>query len=437
MHTDRMVNIWNAYQCMATFNLSRSASFYRVRHWPWPGFPRFQSGLARLRPMVPARARERILDLAATQLPTGGAYHQYQPLTKRGNNDIGSGFQRRPPLADLGVAAYIKETGDWTHPRRAGAVMTTPGPKQPLYEHLQRSFRYTLDRPARTAADRPRRLERLPQSELLLRHARRILPDHDQQGRQGGRIRLHRRFVRAAAQRTGRIAGSAARPMRRKYLAKRASMERRPPARLGRRMVPARLRRFRPQGWVKECEEGKIFIETQGFCTWPESASKTASPFGRSNPRARSRDQTWNCLAAARLFEVLSRTRRDLLLPARLQGKRRHLLPQQSVGHHRRNPCWQWRRGARLYRGSILRPAKGSATAPLRALRLFADDRWPRRANVWGGEELMAHRHGRLELLRHYAVDSGYPARTRRPAASRRFYRSAGPVFTPRACVAA
>ena len=63
--------------------------------------------------MVPARARERILDLAATQLQTGGAYHQYQPLTKRGNNDVGSGFNDDPHWLILGVAAYLKETGDW------------------------------------------------------------------------------------------------------------------------------------------------------------------------------------------------------------------------------------------------------------------------------------------------------------------------------------
>ena len=63
--------------------------------------------------LMPERARQRILDLAATQLPTGGAYHQYQPLTKRGNNDVGSGFNDDPLWLVLAVAAYIKETGDW------------------------------------------------------------------------------------------------------------------------------------------------------------------------------------------------------------------------------------------------------------------------------------------------------------------------------------
>jgi cellobiose phosphorylase len=49
--------------------------------------------------MVPGRARERILDIAATQLPSGGAYHQYQPLTKRGQQRSRQRLQRRPGLA--------------------------------------------------------------------------------------------------------------------------------------------------------------------------------------------------------------------------------------------------------------------------------------------------------------------------------------------------
>jgi cellobiose phosphorylase len=35
---------------------------------------------------IPERARERLIDLAATMLEDGGAYHQYQPLTKMGNH---------------------------------------------------------------------------------------------------------------------------------------------------------------------------------------------------------------------------------------------------------------------------------------------------------------------------------------------------------------
>jgi cellobiose phosphorylase len=145
-HTNRMVNIWNAYQCMATFNISRSASFYESGIGRGFGFRDSNQDLLGFVHMVPERARERILDLAATQLPTGGAYHQYQPLTKRGNDDIGSGFNDDPHWLILGVAAYLKETGDWGILDERVPYDNEPGSEKPLYEHLERSFRYTLDR---------------------------------------------------------------------------------------------------------------------------------------------------------------------------------------------------------------------------------------------------------------------------------------------------
>jgi len=146
VHTDRMVNIWNAYQCMATFNMSRSASFYESGIGRGLGFRDSNQDLLGFVQMDPARARERIVDLAATQLPTGGAYHQYQPLTKRGNNDVGSNFNDDPHWLIIGVAAYLKETGDWSILDEPVPYDNEPGSEQPLYEHLQRSFRYTLDR---------------------------------------------------------------------------------------------------------------------------------------------------------------------------------------------------------------------------------------------------------------------------------------------------
>ena len=146
IHTNRMVNIWNAYQCMATFNMSRSASFYESGIGRGLGFRDSNQDLLGFVHMVPSRARERILDLAATQLPTGGAYHQYQPLTKRGNNDIGGGFNDDPHWLIIGVSAYLKETGDWRILDEPVQFDNEPGSEQPLYEHLQRSFNYTLSR---------------------------------------------------------------------------------------------------------------------------------------------------------------------------------------------------------------------------------------------------------------------------------------------------
>jgi cellobiose phosphorylase len=142
---NRMVNTWNPYQCMVTFNMSRSASYFESGIGRGMGFRDSNQDLLGFVHLVPARARERILDIAATQFPDGSAYHQYQPLTKRGNNDIGSGFNDDPLWLIEGVAAYIRETGD-------EAILTEDVPfdndatnSASLFEHLRRSFRYTLN----------------------------------------------------------------------------------------------------------------------------------------------------------------------------------------------------------------------------------------------------------------------------------------------------
>ena len=145
-HVDRMVNIWNAYQCMVTFNMSRSASSFESGIGRGMGFRDSNQDLLGFVHMVPARARERILDIAATQLPTGGAYHQYQPLTKRGNDAVGSGFNDDPAWLVLGVAAYIKETGDLSILDEQVQWDNKPGSETTLYEHLERSIKYTTDR---------------------------------------------------------------------------------------------------------------------------------------------------------------------------------------------------------------------------------------------------------------------------------------------------
>ncbi len=113
---NRMVNIWNAYQCMITFNMSRSASGFETGIGRGMGFRDSTQDLFGFVHMVPDRARERLLDIAATQLESGGAYHQYQPLTKRGNDAVGGNFNDDPLWLVLAVCAYLKETGDTGHP---------------------------------------------------------------------------------------------------------------------------------------------------------------------------------------------------------------------------------------------------------------------------------------------------------------------------------
>jgi cellobiose phosphorylase len=146
IHTNRMVNTWNVCQLMATFNFSRSASYFESGIGRGMGFRDSNQDLLGFIHLAPDRAQQRILDLAATQLPTGGAYHQYQSLTKRGNNEIGSGFNDDPLWLVLAVAAYIKETGDFGILDEAVPYDNASGSEDSLYGHLQRSIQYTLDR---------------------------------------------------------------------------------------------------------------------------------------------------------------------------------------------------------------------------------------------------------------------------------------------------
>jgi cellobiose phosphorylase len=143
---DRMVNIWNQYQVMTTFNMSRSASYYESGTGRGMGFRDSCQDLLGFVHMIPKRARERILDIAATQLPDGSAWHQYQPLTKQGNADIGGGFNDDPLWLVAAVYAYITETGDADILNAQVMFNTQPGTEQPLFEHLRRSVSYTLAR---------------------------------------------------------------------------------------------------------------------------------------------------------------------------------------------------------------------------------------------------------------------------------------------------
>ena len=141
---DRMVNIWNQYQCMVTFNMSRSASYFESGMGRGMGFRDSCQDLLGFVHMIPERARERILDIAATQFPDGSAYHQYQPLTKKGNLAVGSGFNDDPLWLIAGTDAYLRETGDWSILDESVDFDNDPALAQPLLEHLRRSFRYTL-----------------------------------------------------------------------------------------------------------------------------------------------------------------------------------------------------------------------------------------------------------------------------------------------------
>jgi len=142
---ERMVNIWNPYQCMVTYNLARSASYFESGIGRGLGFRDTSQDLLGFVHQIPEKARERILDVAATQFPDGGCYHQYQPLTKKGNAGIGGNFRDDPLWLIAAVSAYVRETGDWD-------VLDAPVPfdggaelDATVFTHLQRSFRQVLD----------------------------------------------------------------------------------------------------------------------------------------------------------------------------------------------------------------------------------------------------------------------------------------------------
>jgi cellobiose phosphorylase len=270
VHTNRMVNIWNPYQCMATFNMSRSASFFESGIGRGLGFRDSNQDLLGFVHMVPSRARQRILDLAATQLPTGGAYHQYQPLTKRGNNEIGGNFNDDPHWLIIGVSAYIKETGDWSILDEPVPYDNAPGSETPLYEHLQRSFQYTLDRLGPHGLPL---IGRADWNDCLNLNCFSETPGQSFQcttnkdGKVAESVFIAALFVLSGQELADLACHRGLAAEAKKYRAKVAKME---------EVVRTHawdgewfLRAYDDFGYKigsKDCEEGKIFIESQGFC---------------------------------------------------------------------------------------------------------------------------------------------------------------------------
>ena len=142
---NRQVNIWNQYQCMVTFNLSRSASYFESGVGRGMGFRDSNQDLLGFVHQIPDRARERIIDLASTQLEDGGAFHQYQPLTKKGNDSIGGDFNDDPLWMILAVVAYIKETGDYGILDVMTPYVNDESKAKPLSDHLKRAFDHVIN----------------------------------------------------------------------------------------------------------------------------------------------------------------------------------------------------------------------------------------------------------------------------------------------------
>ncbi len=142
---ERMVNTWNPYQNMITFQMSRSASYFESGIGRGMGFRDSNQDLLGFVHLIPDKARERILDIAATQLEDGGAYHQYQPLTKKGNDEIGGNFNDDPLWLIASTVAYIKETGDFSLLDEQVPFDNDESKAESLFEHLKRSFYHVVN----------------------------------------------------------------------------------------------------------------------------------------------------------------------------------------------------------------------------------------------------------------------------------------------------
>ncbi|MBO4362708.1 MAG: glycosyl transferase [Paludibacteraceae bacterium] len=141
---DRMA-VWNQYQCVVTYNFARSASYFESGIGRGIGFRDTSQDMLGVVHQIPERARERLFDVASTQFEDGSAYHQFQPLTKRGNADIGSHFNDDPLWLVLGVGGYVRESGDADFLRVQVPFDNDASNTATMFEHLRRSYHYTLD----------------------------------------------------------------------------------------------------------------------------------------------------------------------------------------------------------------------------------------------------------------------------------------------------
>ena len=269
---NRMVNIWNQYQCMITFNFSRSASFFESGVGRGMGFRDSNQDLVGFVHQVPSRARQRIIDIASTQFPDGGCYHQYQPLTKRGNNDIGGGFNDDPCWLIFGTVAYVKETGDYSILDGMVPFDNQPGTEVTLFEHLKVSFDHVVKNLGPHALPL---IGRADWNDCLNLNCFSWDPnesfqttENNSEGSKAESLMIAGLFVLTGKQ----------------YIELCEKMGKQEEAQRAQKCVNAMVEAVKKHGWdgewylraydfygnkigSNECEEGKIFIESQGFCT--------------------------------------------------------------------------------------------------------------------------------------------------------------------------
>ncbi len=401
-HLARMSNIWNQYQCMATFNLSRSASLFETGIGRGMGFRDSNQDVLGFVHLIPERARQRIIDLAATQLSDGTCFHQYQPLTRQGNAEIGGDFYDDHLWLVLSTCAYVKETGDTSILLEPIGYADTPGSGEDLLHHLETSIAYTLS-------------HRGPHGLPLIGHADwndclnlncfSTEPDEsfqtagDVEGSVAESVMIAGLFLYATRElaalyrHLGRPADAQRIETARQELL--AAVE--AAAWDGDWYIRAFDADSRPVG-SHVCDEGQIFVESQAWCVLGGAGDDGRARRALESVAERLGTPDGIVLHAAGLHALSRRARRDLELPAGLQGERWDLLPHQPVDHARVVPARRGRARARDLPRDLPVDARGAAgNVPLRAVRLRPDDRGPRRGHPWRGEELVAHRHRRMD----------------------------------------
>ena len=299
---DRMVNIWNQYQTMITFNMSRSASYFESGIGRGMGFRDSNQDILGFVHLEPERAKERILDLAATQMEDGGAYHQYQPLTKRGNSDIGGNFGDDPMWLVASVAAYIKETGDIGILKIKVPFDNDESKAETLFEHLKRSFYHVVNNKG------PHGLPLIGRADwndcLNLNCLSKTSGESFQCTERGdcktaeslmiaGQFVYYGRDFAKICELTGRseeatLAKAHIRDMEQAVIKHGWD---------GEWFLRAYDHKSRPLG-SKTCEEGKIFIESQGWCSMAEIGKAEGMPL-------KALDSAWRYLCTPYGFVVL------------------------------------------------------------------------------------------------------------------------------------
>jgi cellobiose phosphorylase len=279
---NRIVNTWNPYQCIITFNMARSASYFESGIGRGIGFRDTNQDLLGCMHQIPKRAKQRILDVAATQFEDGGAYHQYQPLTKRGNDVVGTNFNDDPLWLILAASAYIKETGDWDILKIQVPFGNNESKAATLYEHLRRSFHYTLNNLG------PHKLPLIGRADwndcLNLNIAAAASDESSQTGTLG----------EARVAESVMIAGMFV-FIGREYVAINEKLGKTEEAETAKKHVLEMEKAVMEHGWdgewylraydrssnkvgSQECEEGKIYIEPQGFCSMAEIGLEQEMP---------------------------------------------------------------------------------------------------------------------------------------------------------------